>query len=367
MNSSRRFAQLDALRAFAVGIVMVHHFCTHPFFLSGFGSILFLVLSGYFATKSLIRLRGEAEAGLLDRPAALKSFYFQRVLRLFPLYYLVLLVTLLCGVKSAHASFFWNAAFLSNFRMLWTGEWDGRFSPLWSLSLLEQFYLVWPAVILFCPKPRLLPVVFLTILVAPVYRLFCLGFSLGPIYWCVAPFASFDQLGCGALLAICTSRLFDPWLGRRLLAFAGSVCLPLFGVILACKALGYNPPGCALYVSTVGSLAFIWLINRAETGFTGPVGAFLENPTLGYVGRLSYSVFLLHTFSSLLVPRWHFLNPLMNSDLRLLVLIPVSLLIAHLAYLLVESPIQRFRRGLLANSEELAKPLFASPTSALAE
>src|SRR5579862_3753550 len=144
MTGGKRSRQIDSLRAAAVGIVMVHHFLDTPFLLSGFGAILFFLLSGYFATKSLLRLRADVEASRIEKRGAFVSFYLRRYLRILPVYYLLLILTALCNVSDARATLFWNASFLSNFQMLFSEQWNGRFSPLWSLSVLEQFYLVWP-------------------------------------------------------------------------------------------------------------------------------------------------------------------------------------------------------------------------------
>jgi len=128
--SSKRFAQLDTLRALAVTVVMLHHFRDTSFFLSGFGAILFFVLSGFFVTKTLIRFKGQITDGKIQTGTALKSFYLHRWLRIWPLYYLVLALTLILNVEYARSSFLWNAAFLSNLQVLVTGTWSGRFYPL---------------------------------------------------------------------------------------------------------------------------------------------------------------------------------------------------------------------------------------------
>src|SRR5580658_7637300 len=104
-NASGRFAEVDVLRAFAVGIVMVHHFYSEKFFLAGFGVTLFFVLSSFFATNSLLRFKSKVEAGRMRRADGLKTFYLRRWLRIWPLYYLVLVVTLLAGTDYARASF----------------------------------------------------------------------------------------------------------------------------------------------------------------------------------------------------------------------------------------------------------------------
>ena len=77
-ESSKRISQLDSLRAFAIGIVLIHHYRDTRFFLSGFGATLFFVLSGFFATRTLLKLRQGVETGRTQTGQALKLFYFKR-------------------------------------------------------------------------------------------------------------------------------------------------------------------------------------------------------------------------------------------------------------------------------------------------
>ena len=87
--------QLDGLRAFAVGAVLMHHFFQPPrvggvdFALLGVW--LFFVLSGFLITGILLRSRDQIHNRGYPASLALRQFYVRRVLRIFPLYYLVLL------------------------------------------------------------------------------------------------------------------------------------------------------------------------------------------------------------------------------------------------------------------------------------
>ena len=342
-----RISQLDALRAVAIGIVLIHHYRDTRFFLSGFGSILFFVLSGYFATRTLLKLKQGIEAGRTNPAGAFRTFYLQRWLRLWPLYYLVLGLTLLLNVENARSAFFWNATFLSNFHVLLTQSWSGRFSPLWSLSVLEQFYMVWPALLFICPKKRLLPVVFGLIAIAPLYRIGCMLANASPYYWCVMPFASFDQLGCGALLALCQTGIPGRDVSARIIRLVGRVFAPAFALLLVSKAWNIDLPYSAIYTGTVASLGFVWLVNRAANGFSGRLGRLMQNPLLCHVGRMSYSIFLLHNFTALLVPKIGILKPVLDSNYRVVMLIPLTVLLAHVCWRLIESPILSFRRKLV--------------------
>ena len=341
---SGRILQLDALRAGAIGIVLIHHYESIRFFLSGFGATLFFVLSGFFATKTLLKLKKGVETGRSHTGQALKVFYLNRWLRLWPLYYLVLALTWLLNVPSARATFLWNAAFLSNIQVLVSGGWSGRFSPLWSLSVLEQFYLFWPAFVFACPKRFLLPSTLALVAMAPLYRLGCYVSAAPSLYWCVMPVASFDQLGCGALLALCVEGVVAKATAAAVLRVAGKVFVPLFLLLLLCKCCNINPPFSAIYISTVASVAFLWLASKAAGGIGGPMGLVMKNPLVCHVGKLSYSIFLLHDFTELLVPKTAFLRPILESDFRAVILIPLTILLAHFAWQWIEAPMLSFRK-----------------------
>jgi len=358
--STARFAQLDTIRAFAVGVVMMHHYLDTRFFLSGFGATLFFVLSGYFVTKTLLRLKSEVSAGKTHGRAALRMFYFQRWLRLWPLYYLVLTLTLLLNVENARSSFLWNVTFLSNVHVLVMGSWDGRFSPLWSLSVLEQFYIVWPALVLLCPRRFLLPMTLVTIAIGPVYRLLCLFFDASPLAWCVVPCASFDLLGCGALLALCTRNVLSKIAQDRILWVAGRICAPVFLLLLLGKSMNINAPASAIYIGTIASFAFIWLIHRTSQGFTGRTRVILENPLLCHTGRMSYSIFLLHDFTELIVPKVGILRPILTSNFKAVLLIPLTVVLAHVCWRLIEIPILSFRRKYAAAAAPRSLPVAAA-------
>lgn len=340
--------QLDSLRACAVTIVMLHHYLTRPFILSGFGVMLFFVLSGYFATRLLLKLRLRIENDELPAGAAFGHFYLGRGLRIFPLYYLVLFVTALCNLPYARDMLPWNGLFTANFAMLRLDEWPGRFSHFWSLSVLEQFYVAWPLLILFCRRKWLLPLTLAIVAVAPVYRMICWHLDLGSIAWCVSPFAVFDQLGCGALLAICCAERTPGPALQRLLALGGPICGPLFAALLATRFWGVSVPALNTYLPTVAALFFVWLVHRALTGIGGPIGAVLNNRLLARIGTMSYSIYLLHNFTELMLPDPPIYYRIMATDWRAVILIPGTLFFAYLSWRFLEMPLRGFRDVLLA-------------------
>jgi peptidoglycan/LPS O-acetylase OafA/YrhL len=155
--SAHKMPQLDALRAFAVLSVLAVHFVSHPprwlevVPWAACGVQLFFVLSGFLITGILLDSRNEVEAGA-SRFWMLRQFYTRRFLRIFPLYYAVVLVGWLIKLPGFTETLGWNLSYLTNFYILQKGAWIEVASHLWTLSVEEQFYLVWPWVVLFLPN-----------------------------------------------------------------------------------------------------------------------------------------------------------------------------------------------------------------------
>ena len=153
-------APLDGLRGMAVLLVMIDHF-SFGFLTRRLGAIghfleagwigvdLFFVLSGYLITRGLARATDRSVG------ARLKLFWMRRVLRIFPLYYIVTLVGAgLCLAYGAHEQMpdwtFW--VYLQNYSLALRGGellWMAHF---WSLAIEEQFYMLWPLVVLLAPR-----------------------------------------------------------------------------------------------------------------------------------------------------------------------------------------------------------------------
>jgi peptidoglycan/LPS O-acetylase OafA/YrhL len=212
--------QLDVLRFVAFAGVFLHHaFPPYSNFPSwgvprslvpwaaacsmagGYGVDLFFVLSAYLITELLQR---EYHAtGTID----VRSFYIRRILRIWPLYFAFLAIAQLAGKGTTgdRLSGSYMAAFL-----LLAGNWICAFkgypksaaAPLWSISLEEQFYLVWPAITRFVGVDRLRSIALGMIAVSFVFRtLFWLLSLQHPATWC-STLTRLDPIACGILLAV---------------------------------------------------------------------------------------------------------------------------------------------------------------------
>ena len=201
-----RFGQLDALRAFAVlGVVACHTFDEQRQSWAqygGYGVQLFFVISGFLITGILMDARRDADALALPMTGVFRSFYARRALRIIPIYYVTLAIGTFIGVQGMREELGWNVLYLSNWRIALDGHWGGA-PHIWSLAVEEQFYLLWPFVVLLAPR-RLLPwAIGSMILVALVTRT---ALTAGTDMWSdgtgiVTP-AALDALGLGALLAM---------------------------------------------------------------------------------------------------------------------------------------------------------------------
>ena len=147
-----RFGALDGLRALAILAVLIHHSALAQeggAWSRGFlGVDLFFVISGFLITTLLLRERDRAGA------ISLRGFYWRRALRILPLYYLVVTLAgiyFVIGRGHLEALQIWPAYYL--FFANFLTEHIPTLYPTWSLSMEEQFYLIWPLVMIWLP-PR---------------------------------------------------------------------------------------------------------------------------------------------------------------------------------------------------------------------
>ena len=200
--------QLDGLRAVAIMGVLFHHFGLHipEFFEYGPVSVrLFFALTGYFITLWLWKAEDTARARGVSVWRELLVFHASRLLRIVPPLYLSLLIAGLLGLEEVRSSLGWHVAFLSNFHVMHTGYWPLVTSHLWSLSVQEQFYLLWPMVILLTPRRWFLPMLVMTASLAFGFRLACVLGGVSPVVRWTMIFGSLDSFATGAFVA---------WLGR---------------------------------------------------------------------------------------------------------------------------------------------------------
>jgi peptidoglycan/LPS O-acetylase OafA/YrhL len=296
---------LEGLRAVAVVLVLLYH-ASVPGFTGGYvGVDVFFVLSGFFITGLL--LREVRRTGTIS----LQGFYARRARRLLPASALVLLVTVIgtamfmppLRVPDVAGDAASAALYVSNihFAVQATDYLQADLAPspilhFWSLSVEEQFYLFWPALVLLVVRlargredfGRWIAMVAGVIVVA----------SFGIAIWLTeanAPWAFFSlmtrawELGLGAFLAIGATQLARiPDRPAALTAWLGLVLIGLAGVLLD-TATPF--PGTAALMPTVGSALVI--AGGFRPSALAP-GRWLSKAIPRFLGRISYSLYLWH-------------------------------------------------------------------------
>jgi peptidoglycan/LPS O-acetylase OafA/YrhL len=302
MNTSRDYLpQLDTLRAIAVLMVIASHWApslTNAWFNGIVGVQLFFVLSGYLITGILLGMRSSVERGGASIVWTLRNFYVRRFLRIFPLFYATLLVTFALGYTSVRASIWWHVTYLSNILFVVRGEWLDEVSHFWSLAVEEQFYLVWPCLILFTPRKYLLPVIAAVVCIAPLSRLVAsqvLGMNLVAVT--AMPFSSVDTLGLGAMLALLHSRQKESIEDDRLSITLAGMCVSGFFIYTVLQFVGAeHAPGSQFVARAALAPALLGVVWLATRKIGGPVGRLMELRPLLYLGRISYGLYVLHNF-----------------------------------------------------------------------
>lgn len=349
----RHYPQLDGLRALAVLAVIAGHAANsadptpvRDFALGLLGVRLFFVLSGFLITGILIRQRPDRAGDTgLSTNHLIKTFFARRFLRIFPIYYVALAVFFAFGLRGMSGQWPWHATYLTNFYFAFGGQSGPAASHLWSLAVEEQFYLVWPFLVLCAPRKWLMPSVCFLIAFAVGYR--CLagiqGFSRAAIMYPV--FACLDSLGLGAMLALIMAHQESEseskdrmstlvWMGMALVF--GSLSIRHFAGPTAFITLGQS----------IAALGFTAIVYGAVIGYPGPIGEMLASRSMGYIGKISYAMYLFHfPIDRILFRQWSRSIPQLNRfELRFLAVTGVTVLLAAISWKLIENPINGFKR-----------------------
>lgn len=288
-----RRGQIDSLRILAVVWVLFDHF-----WLSGHGPMgrmsvrLFLVISGYLITQILLRARDAVDREQATRPRMFLNFYARRALRIAPAYYLLIFLTWWLGNEDFQGSLPWHLSFQSSLLYAKTQGWGPPYqlAHLWTLSVQEQFYLVWPAIVLMVPRSALVPCIAAITAAGAIFRLVMvlMGLDGTAAAYTLLP-ASAPELCAGAFIAVAErSRSIPRW-------FAGPRPLWLLGAVALFAAVNFvDCPEDVHYLV----LEFVWLpplaalLLSAAGGIGGPVGRLLDQRWLQYLGRVSLGVYL---------------------------------------------------------------------------
>ncbi|MDO5706654.1 MAG: acyltransferase [Paracoccus sp. (in: a-proteobacteria)] len=336
------FASLDGLRFICIGAVLWHHSALAsqmqmPLLKRGFTGVdFFFVISGFLITTLLLRERAAKGA------ISLRGFYWRRFLRIIPIYFLAVTVVaayyiLVKGEWQYLEILPFYYLFLSNYLT----DHIPTLSITWSLSVEEQYYVVWPILLILTPRrwlASLLVALIVLNLAAVTGALGAMGihaFDLGPLRFAMFP-ATFAPILLGSLAALILhsprgfavlARLFHPrW-------------LPIVLLVLVLVLLQFLPddlrgwPNLTLHVLMTAALISIVI---REDNVLRPL---LTLPPIARIGQVSYGIYIYHLIAL------HVVNMIGVGQgmIQMLVYSALSILMAEASFRTLEAYFQQLR------------------------
>lgn len=338
---------LDGLRALSIGLVILSHTKTllpGPIAHSGLfryivggglhGVQIFFVISGYLITTLLLREFNRSGT------VSFKRFYARRALRIFPAFYIyfaVLAILWLIGVIPEHWPTYLAAA---TYTFVYLPNPQGWYVVhAWSLSIEEQFYLLWPALLVFAHRRhKSASLAIFIIAVMPIVRVL-LNLTLPNPERAIVTSSSADTLMTGCLLALLRvhpawqrfhNRFINAWTALGMLAI-GFVAIPYLSAKLTEGIVGILTVALGNTISSlcIGGILVYVVENRHSLA-----GRFLNLQLVRHIGVISYSLYL-----------WQQLftgDPIhMRPYVYLLILAA-----AELSFWLIEKPVMHLRKRL---------------------
>lgn len=336
MSGLKYRADIDGLRAVAVGAVVLFHLGV-PGVPGGFSGVdVFFVISGYLVGAIIYK-------DIASRNFSLLSFYERRIRRLLPALVVVLACTLALGFvillptdyRDLGRSMVCALAFVSNIYFWATSNYfDGpaHLKPLlhtWSLAVEEQFYILFPPMLWLLNRlagRRLYLILILLSLASFGYSAWSSIYDATAAFY--SPLSRAWELSLGCLLALRPL----PSLSRRVREIVTAIGLVLIvgGVVMLTEQSAF--PGFGALAPTLGTALIIW--SGGERAGTA-THWLLSTPPLVFLGRCSYSLYLWH-WPILVFARYYALRPL--TPLELALVGGASLVLAAGSLYLVEKP-----------------------------
>lgn len=338
---------IDGLRAIAVLPVLLYH--AFPTAAPGgfYGVDIFFVISGYLIT-------GIIHKQMLSNTFSIADFYARRIRRIFPALITVVLVTFLIAwfllppreLKSLGTNIAGGAVFIQNFILLGqVGYFDlaAEKKPLlhlWSLAIEEQYYIVWPLLLMLIGSWRRRSLAITAALAAASFVACLIVQPRWPDYAFYLPVTRAWELLIGSGLALWTNgRMSAPAPRDRIgrLACELVAAVAMLGIVMAFWRFSRLTPhpgvrtllpvlGAAALIATNGTLIHRYILSAAPVVF---------------VGLISYPLYLWH-YPLMAYARIHFVDGV--PIWVMIALIGVSMVLAWLTYRLIERPIRFGRR-----------------------
>ncbi len=339
-------------------VIISHWFRTSSFatFVIPLGPIgvdIFFTLSGFLIT--LILLEGWVTSGKSDisKTLILKNFYARRVLRIFPIYYLTVILIFVFKIYfnqyrriDIPPNIWTFLTYTQNFYIFKTQA-GGILAHLWSLAVEEQFYLIWPFIILFTKRKYLLLVIILFILIGVTSQYI----MRNELLYNMLTFTCFDSFGLGGILAWQITYKSDA-LNKFFLALSILSIASIAFIFLVFLYSLKIPIRTETSIISLWAIAYIYMNSEKNSM---KLGWLLNNRVLVFLGKISYGLYIYHYIIPQLLNDT-FLNIYLNphlpdflfkrnwDTLYFIENIILLIVIAWLSYVLVEKPFLRLKK-----------------------
>lgn len=331
--------EVDGLRAIAVIPVMIFHLDRSAMSGGFVGVDIFFVISGFLITALLTRDIDH------DR-FSIAAFYQRRIARIAPAFFLVLAFTLAASafvyarqdIASAGATAAFAAMSLANIKFMLQGNYfdvspDAQPSlHYWSLSVEEQFYLVFPVLLFLLLRHNRRPIAIALSFAAMSYAACIILTEINAVWaFYLLPTRAFELLGGAALALLMRKNGFMP--------LRQTWWMPATGLILIVASLALieeqsSFPGAVVIAPVLGTVLVL-----TSAGGDGVVGRVLSHPLPVFVGLRSYSLYLWHwPIYSFIDYRLFELDPLVAGAAK----VSLTIALALITYQLVERPARHF-------------------------
>ena len=311
-----------------LGVLFVHFWDNHPL-TEHLRVSLFFVVSGFLITHILSRAKAS------NRPVHVLNFYARRALRLFPALLVLVIVAVVFNADGIRDSFGWHALQMSNIHFSLTES----FAPwvtahLWSLNLLEQFYLVAPLVILLLPRAG----TYLSLIGILIGSLFIRANwgQFGIDGWWPNLVLSFDPIAAGALAYLLAQNEEVARVMRSRPALLVSV------IVMASPLFMWEGFGASESYRLLIQPALCCIVVGAFHGYGGLVGALLQSGVARFLSKISYGVYIYHLMAWWLVVQ--LVPDLFVRGMRTFVVMSaITIVVATLSWYLIEEPISKLK------------------------
>ena len=335
---------LDGLRAIAVLLVIISHWVPKSHWLNylpngAIGVTIFFVLSGYLISSILFSYKDKIDADKGGVLGAIKVFYIRRSLRIFPIYYLFVLFLFFYGYTLIQDHLVYFLAYSSNILFFKRNGLGGTVSHLWSLSVEEQYYLLWPILVLTVNRRFTWLLILAFILIGLSYQII---FVRDGSFSGLLPFAAFDAFGWGALLAFVQRYHEDkmPTFSKALNFL--SLIILIWLIFTQIFSLELVIPVKAV-ISIFSLFILFHLVASGKNSISFYYQKFFTNDQLVFCGKISYGIYLYHTMIPGFSDNYYYKvfgrSSFLSHDFFFFIFnIIILLIVSSLSWFLIEKP-----------------------------